>query len=173
DITNGKQDIILGTRKGKAIRFNESHVRDMGRSATGVRGVTLEPKDDAVVDMVVVKREGATVLAVSERGYGKRSDIIDYRITNRGGKGVITLKTNSKIGQMVALKEVVDTDDLMIITKNGLLIRQNISRISTLSRNTQGVRLINLHEDDRISAVRYVMESDESNGEELETLKGE
>ncbi|MDD3716559.1 MAG: DNA gyrase subunit A, partial [Candidatus Marinimicrobia bacterium] len=107
DITNGKQDIILGTRKGKAIRFNESHVRDMGRSATGVRGVTLEPKDDAVVDMVVVKREGATVLAVSERGYGKRSDIIDYRITNRGGKGVITLKTNSKIGQMVALKEVV------------------------------------------------------------------
>lgn len=173
DITNGKQDIILGTRKGKAIRFNETHVRDMGRSATGVRGVILEPKDDAVVDMVVVKREGATVLAVSERGYGKRSDIMDYRITNRGGKGVITLKTNSKIGQMVALKEVVDTDDLMIITKNGLLIRQNISRISTLSRNTQGVRLINLHEDDRISAVRYVMESDESNGDELETLKGE
>ncbi|MDX9779727.1 MAG: DNA gyrase subunit A [bacterium] len=173
DITNGKQDIILGTRKGKAIRFNEGHVRDMGRSATGVRGVTLEPKDDAVVDMVVVKREGATVLAVSERGYGKRSDIIDYRITNRGGKGVITLKTNSKIGQMVALKEVVDSDDLMIITKNGLLIRQNISRISTLSRNTQGVRLINLHEDDRISAVRYVMESDEENGNELKVMKGE
>lgn len=173
DITNGQQDIILGTRQGKAIRFNEKHVRDMGRSATGVRGVTLEKTDDVVVDMVVVKREGATVLAVSERGYGKRSDIMDYRITNRGGKGVITLKTNSKIGKMVALKEVVDSDDLMIITKNGLLIRQNINRISTLSRNTQGVRLINLHDDDKISAVRYVMESEENNGIELEEMKGE
>ncbi|MCF7832643.1 MAG: DNA gyrase subunit A [Candidatus Marinimicrobia bacterium] len=165
DITNGEQDIILGTRKGKAIRFNEAHVRDMGRSATGVRGVTLEDKDDAVVDMVVVKREGATVLAVSEHGYGKRSDIIDYRITNRGGKGVITIKTTPKVGEMVALKEVVDSDDLMIITTNGLLIRQHINRINTLSRNTQGVRLINLHDNDQISAIRYVMESDEKEDE--------
>ncbi len=172
DITNGEQDIILGTRKGKAIRFNESHVRDMGRSATGVRGVTLDGKDDAVVDMVVVKREGATVLAVSEHGYGKRSDILDYRITNRGGKGVITLKTTPKVGQMVALKEVVDSDDLMIITASGMLIRQHISRINTLSRNTQGVRLINLHDSDSISAIRYVMESDE-NGDELQEMKSE
>ena len=165
DITNGEYDIILGTRKGKAIRFNEKHVRDMGRSATGVRGVTLEKQDDAVVDMVVVKREGATVLAVSENGYGKRSHIIDYRITNRGGKGVITIKTTPKVGQMVALKEVVDSDDLMIITINGLLIRQHINRINTLSRNTQGVRLINLHENDQISAIRYVRESEEEDNE--------
>ncbi len=172
DITNGEQDIILGTRKGKAIRFNEKHVRDMGRNATGVRGVTLEGKDDAVVDMVVVKREGATVLAVSEHGYGKRSDIMDYRITNRGGKGVITIKTTPKVGEMVALKEVVDTDDLMIITTGGLLIRQHIRRISTLSRNTQGVRLINLREGDRISAIRYVMESEENN-DELQEMNDE
>jgi len=170
DITNGEQDIILGTRKGKAIRFNETHVRDMGRSATGVRGVTLDGKDDAVVDMVVVKREGATVLAVSENGYGKRSDIMDYRITNRGGKGVITIKTTDKVGQMVALKEVVDTDDLMIITTGGLLIRQHINRINTLSRNTQGVRLINLHDQDRISAIRYVMEADEKEDELQEMI---
>jgi DNA gyrase subunit A len=172
DITNGEQDIILGTRKGKAIRFNEQHVRDMGRSATGVRGVTLDGDDDAVVDMVVVKREGATVLAVSENGYGKRSDIIDYRITNRGGKGVITIKTTDKVGQMVALKEVVDSDDLMIITTGGLLIRQHISRINTLSRNTQGVRLINLHDEDQISAIRYVMESDEKE-DDLQEMKSE
>ncbi|MFO7840750.1 MAG: DNA gyrase subunit A [Fidelibacterota bacterium] len=176
DITNGEQDIILGTRKGKAIRFNEKHVRDMGRSATGVRGVTLESKDDAVVDMVVVKREGATVLAVSENGYGKRSDIMDYRITNRGGKGVITLKTSARVGKMVALKEVVDSDDLMIITGKGLLIRQHINRISTLSRNTQGVRLINLHDNDHISAIRYVMESEEvieDEENELQDMKNE
>ncbi|MFA6618790.1 MAG: DNA gyrase subunit A [Candidatus Neomarinimicrobiota bacterium] len=168
DLTNGEQDIILGTRKGKAIRFKETHVRAMGRSATGVRGVTLDGKDDAVVDMVVVNREGATVLAVSENGYGKRSDIIDYRITNRGGKGVITIKTTDKVGQMVALKEVVDTDDLMIITSSGMLIRQHIHRINTLSRNTQGVRLINLHDNDQISAISYVMESEEEKEEEEE-----
>lgn len=165
DLTNGEQDIILGTRKGKAIRFNESHVRPMGRSATGVRGVTLDGADDCVVDMVVVNREGATVLAVSENGYGKRSDIIDYRITNRGGKGVITIKTTDKVGQMVALKEVVDSDDLMIITTSGMLIRQPINRINTLSRNTQGVRLINLHDNDQISAISYVMESEEDKEE--------
>lgn len=166
DLTNGEQDIILGTRKGKAIRFKETHVRPMGRSATGVRGVTLDGDDDAVVDMVVVSREGATVLAVSENGYGKRSDIIDYRITNRGGKGVITIKTTEKVGQMVALKEVVETDDLMIITSSGMLIRQNIDRINTLSRNTQGVKLINLHDNDQISAISYVMESEEDKEEE-------
>lgn len=161
DITDGSQDIVLGTLKGKAIRFNEEHVRAMGRSASGVRGVTLDGSDDRVVDMVVVKREGATVLAVSENGYGKRSDIIDYRITNRGGKGVITIKTTNKVGKMIALKEVVDSDDLMIITTQGLLIRSHVDKINTLSRNTQGVRLINLHQDDSIGAVRYVMESDE------------
>lgn len=167
NITNGEQDIILGTLEGKAIRFNEKHIRDMGRNASGVKGVTLAGKHDCVVDMVVVKREGVSVLAVSERGFGKRSEIVDYRVTNRGGKGVITLKTIPKIGKMVALKEVVDTDDLMLITVQGLLIRMNIRDISVYSRNTQGVRLINLKPDDKISSVAYLKE-DEEEGEIIE-----
>ncbi|MDD3807672.1 MAG: DNA gyrase subunit A [Candidatus Marinimicrobia bacterium] len=167
DITNGSQDIILGTLEGKAIRFNEKHVRDMGRTASGVRGITLSNKEDRVVDMVVVKREGASVLAVSERGFGKRSEIVNYRVTNRGGKGVITLKTIPKIGKMVALKEVVDTDDLMLITIQGLLIRIQVRDIRVYSRNTQGVRLINLKPDDKISSVAYLKEdNNEENGEE-------
>jgi DNA gyrase subunit A len=161
NLTNGEQDIILGTLEGKAIRFNEKHIRDMGRNASGVRGVTLAGKQDRVVDMVVVKREGVSVLAVSERGFGKRSEIVDYRVTNRGGKGVITLKTIPKIGKMVALKEVVDTDDLMLITVQGLLIRMSIRDISVYSRNTQGVRLINLKPDDKISSVAYLKEDEE------------
>jgi len=169
DITNGEQDIILGTLEGKAIRFNEKHIRDMGRNASGVRGVTLANKQDRVVDMVVVKREGASVLAVSERGFGKRSEIVDYRVTNRGGKGVITLKTLSKIGKMVALKEVVDTDDLMLITVQGLLIRMHVRDISVYSRNTQGVRLINLKPDDKISSVAYLKEDEEA--EEVESIE--
>jgi len=167
NITNGEQDIILGTLEGKAIRFNEKHIRDMGRNASGVRGVTLAGKHDRVVDMVVVKREGVSVLAVSERGFGKRSEIVDYRVTNRGGKGVITLKTIPKIGKMVALKEVVNTDDLMLITVQGLLIRMSIRDISVYSRNTQGVRLINLKPDDKISSVAYLKE-DEEEGETVE-----
>ncbi|MGC9512160.1 MAG: DNA gyrase subunit A [Fidelibacterota bacterium] len=169
DITNGEQDIILGTLEGKAIRFNEKHIRDMGRNASGVRGVTLANKQDRVVDMVVVKREGASVLAVSERGFGKRSEIVDYRVTNRGGKGVITLKTLPKIGKMVALKEVVDTDDLMLITVQGLLIRMHVRDISVYSRNTQGVRLINLKPDDKISSVAYLKEDEET--EEVEGIE--
>jgi DNA gyrase subunit A len=163
-ITDGNQDIILGTLAGKAIRFHEKYARPMGRSAAGVKGIQLEG-ENRVVGMVVVKREG-TLLVVSEKGYGKRSEISDYRITHRGGKGIITLKTTIKVGRMIALMEVVDEDDLMIITAKGIVIRQSISQIRTLSRNTQGVRLIRIGEDDRISDVARVIrtEEEEENG---------
>ncbi len=157
-ITNGEQDIILGSRNGKAIRFHEKDVREVGRNSTGVKGITLSGKDDEVVDMVTVSREDVTVLAVSENGLGKRTEIKDYRVQNRGGKGVITLKTNKKVGKMIALKEVVEKDDLMLISSKGLMIRMPINKISTYSRNTQGVKLINLKDKDYLSAVAYVAE---------------
>ncbi len=159
-ITDGAQDIILGTRNGKSIRFNERDVRATGRRTQGVKGVNLTDKEDKVIGMVVVKREG-TVLAVSENGFGKRTDILNYPIQNRGGQGVITIKTSSKIGKMVALKEVVDTDDLMIITQKGVLIRQPVRTIATIGRNTQGVKLIRLDEGDHIAAVSRVVEDGE------------
>ncbi|MCK5520841.1 MAG: DNA gyrase subunit A [Candidatus Marinimicrobia bacterium] len=166
DITSGSDDIVLGTREGKAIRFNESKVRPMGRTATGVRGVTLNGDDDAVIDMVVVSRPEANLLAVSEKGLGKRSGIEDYRITNRGGKGVITLKSTEKTGKLVALKEVVDTDDLMIITTNGTLIRMAISTFRVIARNTQGVKLINLRDGDSISSVTRIAVTEEDETED-------
>ena len=158
-LTDGNQDIILGTSYGKSIRFKESDVRPMGRIAAGVRGINLPGKDNFVVGMVIVKREGGTLLAVSENGYGKRTDIIDYPIIKRGGVGVITLKTTARNGRMVALREVVDTDDLMIITEKGVLIRLPVKMIRTISRNTQGVRLIKLDNNDSISAVTRILES--------------
>ncbi|MEA1985946.1 MAG: DNA gyrase subunit A, partial [Candidatus Marinimicrobia bacterium] len=121
-ITNGEQDIILGSRNGKAIRFHEKDVREVGRNSTGVKGITLAGGEDKVVDMVTVSREDVTVLAVSENGLGKRTEISDYRAQHRGGKGVITLKTNAKVGKMIALKEVVEKDDLMLISTGGLMI---------------------------------------------------
>jgi len=158
-ITNGDEDIILGTSQGKSVRFHETDVRPMGRSAAGVKGVRL-PKGSTVVGMVIVKREGGTLLAVAENGFGKRSDIKDYPIINRGGMGVITLKTTLRNGKMVALIDVVDSDDLMIITAQGVLIRLPVSEIRTISRNTQGVRLIRLDPNDSISAVTRVVESE-------------
>ena len=159
-ITDGQQDIILGSKAGKAIRFQEKDVREVGRNSTGVKGITLAGAEDVVVDMVIVSREDGTVLAVSENGLGKRTNIKDYRVQHRGGKGVITLKTNKKVGKMIALKEVVEIDDLMLISNKGLMIRMPINKISTYSRNTQGVKLINLKEDDHLSAVAYVAESE-------------
>lgn len=161
ELTSGNRDIILGTRSGKAIRFGEKNVRGMGRNASGVIGITLAGKEDYIVDMVVVKREGAHLLAVSEKGMGKRSEISDYRVTNRGGKGIITLKLTDKTGEMVALKEVVDSDDLMLITNGGITIRMPIKNIRLISRNTQGVKLINLKSKDIISSVAYVMEKND------------
>jgi len=132
----------------------------MGRTATGVKGIKLPGKDNFVVGMVVVRHEGGTLLAVSENGYGKRTDIKDYPVIKRGGVGVITLKTSARNGRMVALREVVDSDDLMIITEKGVLIRLPVAMIRTISRNTQGVRLIKLDEGDSISAVTRVLESE-------------
>jgi len=162
-ITNGNQDVILGTAYGKSIRFHETDVRPMGRTAAGVRGVRLSGKDDKVVGVVIVRNESGTILAVAENGYGKRSDVKDYPVIHRGGKGVITLKTSIRNGRMVSLREVVDTDDLMIITTKGVLIRLPVSTIRTISRNTQGVRLIRLDEGDLISAVTRVVESEDKN----------
>jgi DNA gyrase subunit A len=142
-VTDGTQDIILGKKKGLAIRFHENEVRPMGRTAHGVKAVTLDAEDDEVVDMVAVKRQ-ATLLTVTENGYGKRSEVSEYRLSHRGGKGIITIKTTERNGDVVAVKEVVDGDELMIITRSGQLIRMPVKGISVLGRNTQGVRLVNL-----------------------------
>ncbi|OJJ23220.1 DNA gyrase subunit A [marine bacterium AO1-C] len=155
-LTNGDNNIILAVRSGRAIHFHEDQVRSMGRTATGVRGVTLSDETDRVVGMVCVARDDASLLVVSENGYGKRSSIEDYRITNRGGKGVITLQVTDKTGLLVSIKEAVDTDDLILITKIGLVIRMSMSDMRVMGRATQGVRLIKLHEDDSIASVAKV-----------------
>jgi DNA gyrase subunit A len=142
-ITDGTQDVILAKKKGLAIRFHEGEVRAMGRTAYGVKAVTLDDDEDEVVSMVGVKRQ-ATLLAVTENGYGKRSEISEYRVSHRGGKGIITIKTTDRNGNIVAVKEVVDGDELMIVTRQGQLIRMPVKGIGIMGRNTQGVRLVNL-----------------------------
>jgi DNA gyrase subunit A len=173
-MTDGNNDIVLGTRNGFAIRFHEKDVRDMGRTATGVRGVRLG-KDDIVVGMLVIKHQGATILVVTENGYGKRSDIKDYRITHRGGKGVITVKTTPKVGKMIALMGVVDKDELVIITTKGMVIRQAVKNLRVMGRNTQGVRVINLKDKDSIADIAKVVTEDEDingkNGNNGELVK--
>jgi DNA gyrase subunit A len=154
-LTNGQQEIIIGTREGMACRFNEKDVRDMGRTAGGVRGITLED-DDRVIGMIAPKRAGTSVLVVSDQGYGKRSEVSDYRLTRRGGKGVITMKATDKTGKLVSIKEVVDNDDLIAVTKDGLVIRQHVKDIRVMGRNTQGVRLVKLNEGDVLAAVANV-----------------
>jgi len=158
-LTDGTQDIVLGTYNGQAIRFKETDARPIGRTATGVIGIKLR-KGDYVVGMVVIKRD-ATLLAVTEKGYGKRSLIRDYRVTRRGGLGIITIKTTEKVGKMITLQEVVDEDDLMIITTKGVVIRLKLKGVSIIGRNTQGVRLIRLDEGDEIADVTRVAESAE------------
>ena len=158
-ISDGADDIIIGTREGMAIRFNEQDVRDMGRNATGVRAITLD-KNDKVVGMVVSKRK-STILVVTENGYGKRTEIDEYRITRRGGKGVRTLKTSDKNGKMVDIKEIDDNDDIVIITEKGMIIRQHAKDLRVMGRNTQGVKLIKLNPNDRISAIARVVPEDE------------
>lgn len=158
-LTNGKQEILIGTHGGMAIRFNESDIRSMGRTAAGVRAIKLDKKD-YVVGLVAVKRPGTSILVVTDKGFGKRSELDDYRITRRGGKGVITMKSSDKNGSMISIREVVDNDDLMIITTKGIMIRQNMGEIRVMGRNTQGVRLIKLHEGDTISAVASVVGED-------------
>ncbi|MCI0473883.1 MAG: DNA gyrase subunit A, partial [Ignavibacteria bacterium] len=162
-LTNGSQEIVIGTHFGQAIRFNESLVRDMGRTATGVRAIRLA-KGDYVVGMIAVVRASATILVVTEKGYGKRSDLSDYRITARGGKGVKTVKTSDKVGKLISIKEVTDNDDLMIITTRGILIRQKIKDIRVMGRAASGVRLIRISENDSISAIAGIAEEDKENG---------
>ena len=161
-LTDGDSNIILANKKGRAIRFHESEAREMGRNTSGVRGMSLG-KDNELVDMVVIKNtHEATVLAISENGYGKRSYVEDYREQSRGGKGVITLKVTKKTGDLIALKEVSDNDDLMIITERGKVIRMQCKGIRTMGRNTQGVRIMRLDEEGKIGAVtRVVNEEDE------------
>ena len=166
-ITNGEHDIILGTRHGKSIRFNENDARPMGRKTMGVKGITLRSDDDWVIGMIVIKREG-TILVASDKGLGKRTNVIEYRVQNRGGKGIITLKTTDKVGKMVSMIEVVDNDDLMIITDSGIMIRQPVKAIRTIGRNTQGVRLLKLDDGAKISSITRVMESDDDSEEEGE-----
>ncbi|WP_441000010.1 DNA gyrase subunit A [Fodinibius sp. SL11] len=160
-LTNGESNIILANRKGRAIRFHEDEVRDMGRNTSGVKGMDLG-KDNELVDMVVIKNtHGATVLAISENGYGKRSLVEDYREQSRGGKGVITLKVTKKTGELIALKDVSDKDDLMVITEGGKVIRMSCDGIRTMGRNTQGVRIMRLDTEGKIAAVTRVVNEEE------------
>jgi DNA gyrase subunit A len=157
-LTDGSNEILVAVRLGKAIRFNESNVRPMGRNATGVKGITLGSHEDEVIGMVCVRDiQKTTILVVSENGYGKRTMVEDYRITNRGGKGVKTINITDKTGKLVAIEDVNDDDDLMIINKSGITIRLSISQLRVMGRATQGVRLINLRNGDSIASVTKVV----------------
>jgi DNA gyrase subunit A len=160
-LTNGSNYIMMAVKSGKAIRFEESKVRPMGRTASGVRGIRLANDKDEVVGMIAVESEDANVLVVSEKGYGKRSHVGDYRITNRGGKGVKTINVTDKTGELIAMKKVTDDDDLMIITKKGITIRMHVDSLRVMGRATQGVKLINLKGADEIAAVAVVYRDDE------------
>ena len=161
-LTNGNSQILLAVQSGKAIRFEESKTRPMGRNASGVRGISLANEQDEVVGMVAVNDMDANILVVSKNGYGKRSSLDDYRITNRGGKGVKTISITEKTGHLVALKSVTDADDLMIINKSGIAIRMEVASLRVMGRATQGVRLINLKDKDSIAAIAKVMKDDEA-----------
>ena len=160
-LTTGDSQVMLAVKSGKAIRFEEEKTRPMGRNASGVRGITLGNVDDEVVGMIAVNDLESNILVVSENGYGKKSSIEDYRITNRGGKGVKTINITEKTGKLVAVKNVMDTDDLMIINKSGIAIRMEVEDLRVMGRATQGVRLIKVREDDAIAAVAKVMKDDE------------
>jgi len=172
NLTNGDNHIIIAVNSGRAIHFNESDVRPMGRTAAGVRGIYLGGPKEHVVGMVCVNREDATLLVVSEKGYGKRSDVSAYRITRRGGKGVKAMNITDKTGSLVAIKEVVDTDELMIINKSGITIRTTMQKIRVMGRATQGVRLIKLNDKDEISSVAKIEKIEETDETE-EDLDGQ
>jgi len=155
-LTNGNNEVVLAKKSGRAIRFNESTVRPMGRNASGVRGVRLEKEGDEVIGMICLEDMEQSILVVSEKGYGKRSKIDDYRVTNRGGKGVKTINVTEKTGSLISIKNVYDTDQLMIINKSGIAIRMGIEDVRIMGRATQGVRLINLMENDEIASVAKI-----------------
>jgi DNA gyrase subunit A len=161
-LTTGDSQVMLALKSGKAIRFEEAKTRPMGRTASGVRAITLKDDKDEVIGMVAVNDLNCDILVVSEKGYGKRSSLEDYRITNRGGKGVKTLNISEKTGNLVAIKNVDDKNDLMIINKSGLTIRMAVEDLRVMGRATQGVRLINIKEDDAIAAVAKVVHEDEN-----------
>ena len=171
-LTNGQSEVLMALRSGRAIRFNESTVRPMGRTATGVRGVTLAHAKDEVIGMITVNNPEVTVLVVSEKGYGKRTDIEDYRVTNRGGKGVKTINITEKTGELVAIKDVIDTDDLMIINKSGIVIRIGVADLRVMGRATQGVRLITFKGEDEIASIAKVAHEDESDIEDTIAVDG-
>ena len=160
-LTTGDSQVMLAVKSGKAIRFEEEKTRPMGRNASGVRGIRLADDADEVVGMIAINDTASEILVVSENGYGKRSSIEDYRITNRGGKGVKTISLTDKTGKLVAIKNVIDSDDLMIINKSGIAIRMAVDSLRVMGRATQGVRLIKVREDDSIAAVAKVMKEDD------------
>jgi DNA gyrase subunit A len=180
-LTNGSSDIMMALRSGRAIRFPETKVRPMGRNAAGVRGVTLAHDKDEVIGMVCICEEDSNILVVSEKGYGKRSNADDYRITNRGGKGVKTINVSEKTGQLISIKDVIDGDELMIMNKSGVTIRMAVSDMRVMGRATQGVRLIKLQETDTIAAVAKVrmldvvdelLEEEQEGSEPIESIEG-
>ena len=170
-LTSGNDEVLMAVRSGKAVRFNEQTVRPMGRTATGVKAITLASETDEVIGMVCIDSPEQTVLVVSEKGYGKRSDIDDYRITNRGAKGVKTLNITEKTGDLIAIKAVTDDDDLMIINKSGIVIRMAVSKLRVMGRATQGVKLIDLRGTDQIAAVTKVEHEDEPEESEVEVVE--
>jgi DNA gyrase subunit A len=161
-LTTGQSQVLIAVKSGKLVRFEESKTRPMGRSASGVRGITLADDKDEVIGMVAVNDMNSEILVVSEKGYGKRSSLEDYRITNRGGKGVKTLNITDKTGRLISINGVTDADDLMIINKSGLTIRMEVSDLRVMGRATQGVRLINIKENDQIAAVTKVIREEET-----------
>lgn len=168
-LTTGTSEIVMALHSGRAIRFNESNVRPMGRTAAGVRGINLDTAKDEVIGMITINDPETTVLVVSEKGYGKRTDIEDYRVTNRGGKGVKTLNITDKTGKLIGLKDVKDDEDLMIINKSGITIRMKVADLRVMGRATQGVRLINLKDNDEIASIAKIEnmgEDDIEGGEE-------
>jgi len=167
-MTNGSNEIILANRSGRAIRFNEEKVRPMGRNAAGVRGITLANENDAVVGMICLENNPEaeeSVLVVSEKGYGKRSEVEDYRVTNRGGKGVKTLNITEKTGDLIAIKNVTNIDGLMIINRSGIAIRIPVEDLRVMGRATQGVKLIRIDEGDAIAAVAKVSIAEDEESE--------
>jgi DNA gyrase subunit A len=162
-ITSGTNDIVLATRHGLSIRFHEQDVREMGRDTTGVKGIELGARD-VVIGMVVIKRE-ATLLVVAEKGIGKCSPIDDYRVQKRGGKGIITIHRTEKTGDAVSIMEVLPEDELMLMTKQGILIRMPVKGIRVAGRNTQGVKLVNLDSKDFVMAVARVVPEEEGEAE--------
>tara|TARA_B110000971_G_C19994574_1_gene493651 strand:- start:1003 stop:1701 length:699 start_codon:yes stop_codon:yes gene_type:complete len=160
-LTNGESQVMIALKSGKAIRFEEAKTRPMGRGASGVRGVRLQNENDEAIGMIAVNDMESDILVVSENGYGKRSSLEDYRITNRGGKGVKTISITEKTGDLVAIKNVNDDDDLMIINKSGIAIRLAVENLRVMGRATQGVKLINLKAKDSIAAVAKVIHEEE------------